>query len=408
VGAELPGVLPGERVEAEVTHVSGRGRIFAMPRSILRSSPDRVPDRCPHFLICGGCDFLHLSIEKQHELKRRTVIDALGLSEALVDPVVGAPEPTGYRALAKLVVGPDRTLGSYKPRTHEVADMSGCLVHSPLVESIAEELRVILRELPPPMDLRYVVIRASLAEARAIVTLIAASEGAIAPRRITERLSHRSDVARIVLHVNSSEGDAIFGPGPDLVLLDRGAPNERIGAVSQSLEAGAFAQINPRAAEILYRLVSNGLDPRQKRVLDLYSGSGGIALTLAQDGAKLVHGIERSGEGIAAAARSAEALGLADRVTFRHALVEEALVHAPEVDAIVINPPRSGAPESVIREIARRAPIALAYVSCSPTSLARNLASLRALGPMELRRVTPVDLFPQTRHVETLVLVKLG
>lgn len=408
VDIDVRGAIEGELVDVEITHQSGKGRLFGDTRAVLQPSPLRVPVNCPQFLHCGGCDLLHLARPAQHDLKRAHIASALGLPIDRVDPVLAAPQELGYRALAKLVVGSDRTLGSYKPFSHDVADMSGCLVHAPLVEQIADRLRAALKALPEPIDLRYVLIRGALAENRAIVTFVAASEDARSPRLLAAELEADSTVARALLHVNASSGDALYGSGPTIVLFDRGAPSEKLGAISQSIESGAFAQVNPFAAELLYRRVAEAVFPAGKRVIDLYSGSGGISLTLAGAGAASVLGIERSPDGVEAARRSAEALGFGDRVAFRLADVEVGLADAPQADVIVLNPPRRGTTEGVLDLIAKRAPLSLAYVSCDPMTLASNVASLRTRITVSLRSVTPVDLFPQTRHVETVVVLEVG
>lgn len=404
----MRGLLPGERAEVEITHSSARGRSFGVARDILEASPDRVTVRCPHFLTCGGCDLLHLSSPAQRALKRAFVAEALSLPLDRVEPTRAAEATFGYRALAKLVVAADRTLGSYRPFSHVVTDMRGCAVHAPIVEQVADRIRAALAELPPgPIDLRYVMIRASLVEARAIVTLVVREERSPAARAIAAQLEGSSAVARVVLNVNTSAGDALLGAGPELLVFDRGAPSEQIGAIEQSLEAGAFAQINPGAAAILYARVVEGLEPRDRRALDLYAGSGGIALSLLSAGAAHVEAIERSREAVEAARRSAERMGVADRAIFHAAAVEEALESAAPAELLVLNPPRKGAAPEIIDAIARRAPLALAYVSCDPASLARDLQRLGARARLEIESVSPVDLFPHTKHVETVVIARV-
>lgn len=404
---ELRGALPGERVTAEVVHTSGRGRLFGVVREVSSASPDRVPVLCGKFLTCGGCDLLHASRPVQHAMKRRAVAEALGLELERVAPVIAADQALGYRALAKLVVGPDRVLGSYRLHSHQIADMSGCVVSAPLVEMIADRIREILAGLSGPIDLRYVLIRGALTMNKVIVTLVSREKFAQAPRAISAMLEDVPEVARVVLHVNAAEGDALIGEGPDVVLLDRGSASERLGAVDQGLESGAFAQINPSAAALLYAHVRDVLQPRGRRILDLYSGSGGIALTLAEAGAEQVHGIERSPEAVEAAKKSAQSMGLSSRVTFEAAAVEAGLAGAPLADAVVLNPPRRGSSPAILSQLAARAPLSLVYVSCDPGSLARDLAALSAQAAVELRSVTPFDLFPQTRHVETVVHAEL-
>jgi 23S rRNA (uracil1939-C5)-methyltransferase len=179
--------------------------------------------------------------------------------------------------------------------------------------------------------------------------------------------------------------------------------------VSQAIEAGAFAQVNPLAAAELYRRVKAEIGGSAE-VLDLYSGSGGIALTLASppDAARSVYAVEAHPDAVRAARASAEAMGLGGVVKFEEAAVEDALGRAPVgASAIVLNPPRKGASRAVLEAIVERAPLRLVYVSCNPESLARDVAILGAAAELEIDRVTPVDLFPQTLHVETVLSARL-
>jgi 23S rRNA (uracil1939-C5)-methyltransferase len=405
----LRGALPGERLQIEIEHVSGAGRAFGVARRVERAAKERIPADCPHFLSCGGCDLLHLERGAQLALKRRWVAEALEVPLERIDPVLFGPTRRGYRALAKLVVGEDRRLGSYRPFSHQVAEMTGCRIHAPIVERVAEVARRALLELPPgPIDLRYLVLRASLAEQRVLATLICRSLGSPAAAGLAQRLAAEPAVAQIVVHQNDRPGDAIFGAGPEVTLLQRDpAPVERVGAIELSLESAAFSQINPEAAALIYRRVVEGLAPRGQRVVDLYSGSGGVALSLAAAGAE-VYGVERSAEGVRAATSAAARMGLAAQARFVAADAAQGLAAAPPSQAVVLNPPRKGAAAEVLRAIAARAPQRLAYVSCDPRSLARDLEALRGMAPLALGSITPVDLFPETRHVETVVIAEVG
>lgn len=399
----VPAVLPGERVRVRVEHDGVHGRSFGRLAEVLEPSAERVVPPCPRFGLCGGCDLQHASPRAQAQLKSARVARALGREPA---PLVPSPAPLGYRAWAKLVAAPDGTLGSFAPRSHDVIDMRGCLVHAPVIERVADRLR---GALGPGHDLRYVLLRAALAEGRVLVTLVVRSAEARTPAALAPVLAEDPAVVRVVVHVNDDPGDALLGPGPELVLLDRALPAERLGDVEQGLGSGAFAQINPATAAVLYARVASALRPAGRRVLDLYSGSGGIALTLAHAGAAFVTGVERSAEAVQAAAASAARMGLAARVRFVAGRVEDGLASAdPAADVVVLNPPRKGATPAVLDALLARAPLELVYVSCEPTTLGRDLAYLGARAALTVHSATPVDMFPQTHHVETLVHAELG
>lgn len=401
VEVRLPGVLPDEKVTARLVHRSHKGRCFAVPESIEVASPDRQEVGCPHFLDCGGCDFLHASMAAQHDFKRRAIADALGLDVEAVAPVVASPRATGYRALAKLVVGQAYRLGSYRPRSHNVVSMHGCVVHAPEAERIVDEVRGWLAGGLQP-QLRYLIVRASLSEGRAVVTLVSTIADDPGVAELARRLGERDDVAKVVLNVNDGDGDALLAAGADQILVPGDAPVEVIGGVMQSLEAGAFSQVNPLAAERLYAKVAELIEPAGKSIIDLYAGSAGIALTLAHAGAKRVLAVESHADACAAAAQSAEQMGLSESVEVLEASVEQALLEVASVDAVVLNPPRKGASVAALELIAAQAPLRLVYVSCNPKSLARDVAILQGVAGVEVRAIVGVDMFPNTRHVETV------
>jgi 23S rRNA (uracil1939-C5)-methyltransferase len=409
------GGLEGERVEATLIHVSGRGRRFARVERVLGArSPDRVPSPCPHFLRCGGCDLLHVSAPRVAQMKAEHVAATLRAAgvEADVAPLAAAPRGDGYRALAKLVVGPGGALGAYAAYSHDVVDLAGCRVHAPVLEAIAAEVRAAIAAEPAlAAGLRYVVLRGAILDAtparRVVVTLVAWTADAPVVRALGLALGARADVARVVLHVNAQPGDALLDHAQaDEVLVHHAWPEERLGDVVQSLESGAFAQVNPAMAARLYAEAVAWADARGRRALDLYAGSGGLTLTLLAQGAAHVTAVERVPAATAALARAAERLGVEPtRLDVATADVAAWLAagDAPLPERVIVNPPRRGLGPEVTARLVARGLDTLVYVSCAPDSLARDLA---ALGPLEAVRAAPFDLFPGTRHVETIVFAR--
>lgn len=386
----VPGVLPGELARVRIDHVDRRGTRYGTLLRVLEHSRDRVEPSCVRFLDCSGCDLLHAPYAIQLEAKRARVVAALGFDA--VEATVPSPRLFGYRALAKLVVGPGGVLGSYRARSHDVADMQGCVVHAQEAEAIVDAIRTL-----PLAGVRYVLVRASLAEKRAIVVLVTRDEDPRAVDAIARALEPRDDVAGVYHHVNASTGDELLGPGPHRALFEKCVVHETIGALRYALEPGAFAQVNPLAAAQLYARAVDLAAPKDKRVLDLYSGSAGLALAFARAGASEVVAVESSAAAIRAGERSAAINGA--RIRFVHARAEEAPLDP--FDLVVLNPPRKGASREVLERIAKIKPAQLIYVSCNPDTLARDLALLEDYA---LTRAIPVDLFPHTRHVETIAL----
>lgn len=401
---ELAGVLAGEVAQARVEHV-GRRRAYGRLLAVIEPAADRVEPACAHFLRCGGCQLLHAASVHQRRLKRSWVAERLGLDPSRVDAVVPAPRDLGYRAFAKLVVGPGGILGSYRPRSHDVESMDGCRIHAPAIEVVADALRARLSDAGVPTGLRYVLVRASMAEGACGVTLVTAAEATPGLDAVVARLGQLEVVRAVSQHVNPSEGDALWGDGPTRLLLKKGPLVERVGPVEQDLLEGAFSQVNPEAAALLYGHVASMLRG-SRRVADLYAGSGGVAQTLLHEGVARVVAVEATPAAAAALDAAASRWRDGDRLAVRHGPVEDHLDVLSDVDAAVVNPPRKGLGPDVVRALADRGPPRLIYVSCEPKTLARDLASLAAAYTLE--RVTPFDLFPQTRHVETVVVLRRG
>lgn len=397
----VPGVLPDERVAVAVHHVRRDRLHFAHLSRVEVASPARRPAPCPHFLRCGGCDFLHADIEWQRAWKRRRVAEALGRPVSEVSPTVASPRSIAYRTSVKLVRGPGPRLGSYAPRSHDVVDMRGCRVHAEAPEAIADGVRDFLLD-QPQVAFRYLLIRSSAAEGRAVVTVVvrSAERDTIGP--VVDALARRPEVAQVRLHVNDDPGDGLLTDGPDEIVYDDGrAVIERLGAVEQNLTTGAFSQVNPHAAARLYAEVVAAVAPEGAEVLDLYAGSGGIALSLLAAGAARVTAVEAHVGAVTVARRSA-APRFADRFEALASTVESALAVAPDFGRVVVNPPRKGLSPEVTSRLASRSWRRLVYVSCNPDTLARDIEALGG----RVTRVVPVDLFPQTRHVETVLLLE--
>ena len=408
-------LLPGERGEVEIEHVSRHApRAWGRTGSRATAAAERVPPACPAFGSCGGCAWQHLAYPAQLVHKRRRVERALvGMTVA---PVVPSPIQLGYRNKATYVVadasGP--ALGAYAPRSHQWVATAGCRVVRPEIDRVVVAAARALGhsglavhdERARTGHLRYVVVRASRA-GEVLVGLVTTSD---APRegllRAAAALMAEPGVAGVVWVPNDSTSGAILGPGAS-VLAGADSIGETIAGVAIDIAIDTFVQIHLDQAEALYRrlaeLTSAGPGTR---AIDLYCGVGAIAFTLAARGAHAL-GIERNAAAARAAADAATRAGLRDSVRFEAAAASDLprLVGAEQVDLVVVNPPRQGLDPSVRSALSSRPPPLLAYVSCGPESLGRDLAELTAAG-LRVEAIEPFDLMPGTGHVETLVIAR--
>ncbi len=422
----VAGALPGERVAAIVAHVSPHAaEAWADLISVETPSPDRRSPICRAFGRCGGCVLQQLAYPAQLDWKRRRVARALAaadptLADLPVAVCVASPRALGYRNKSKLVpasVAGKLVLGAYAPRTHDIVDLAGCRITETPLDDTAATLREILdQDGVRPFDertaggeLRHVVLRANR-DGRVLAVWVVARPlpGGEALARAFRRA--RPEVLGVVEHQNRSRGNAIFAAGgepPDRVLAGDGTFEDRIDVLDRSLRlrlsATAFFQANRDVAALAYDAIARGLavEPGE-RVVDLYSGIGAIALTLSPRAGEVI-GVETH-PGAAADAKASAALNEITNARFVAGDAARALDAIAGADLVVVNPPRKGVAGDVITALARLAPRAIAYLSCDPATLARDLVSFAGRG-YRVRSVTPFDMLPHTPHVETLALL---
>lgn len=347
----------------------------------------------------------------------------LGRAGVALEPMVRSPKIEGYRNTAKLVVARDREggviLGAYAPRSHDVVDLQGCRLVEPVLDQVASSVRA-LCNAAPDVDvydevrrtgtLRYVALRSNAA-GQVLVTLVTARETFPAGQRLAEGLrATHSFVAGVVQNINPSAGNVVFGER-ERTLAGESALSDQVGAPAETgarvqISSRAFFQANREVARLAYGLIREGAGlTGRERVLDAYGGVGGIALTLAGSAAEVV-GIEAN----VASVEDASATARRNRVDNVRFLAGDAgremtalANDGARFDVVVLNPPRKGCAPQVLDAAARLAPRTLAYLSCSPRTLLRDLEIL-ATRDYTLRRLIPFDMLPHTPHIELLAI----
>jgi 23S rRNA (uracil1939-C5)-methyltransferase len=418
IRVHVAGALPDETVETEIAHVSPhRPDAWGKLERVIAPSPARAEPVCPGFGECGGCVMQHMGYEAQREWKRTRVQAALAEKPSLVAVPVSAcvpsPRPLGYRNRSKLVYAKldgRPVLGAYAPRSHRVIDLAGCKVsEAPLDDTAQALLRHLASRNLQSYDerlaeglLRYAVLRVNhLSEV--LVTLVTAGRDLPGGADLAQALmADRHEVVGVVQNVNPTRGNALFGR-EDVPLGGRQWLDDKVGPVFVRLSPTAFFQVNRDLAAQLYGDVLQAAAlTGTERVVDCYCGVGGLALTLAPRAAEMI-GIEENPAAVKDALSSAQ-LNHATRTRFVQGDVAEKLAELDMADVIVLNPPRRGCAPSVITEVARLKPRLVAYVSCAPDTLARDLAALADKG-YRTRSVRPYDMLPQTPHVEALAII---
>ena len=403
----VAGGLPGDRVRAEVTKSK---RKFAEARvvELLNPSPDRVPDRCVHGgEPCPGAPWQGLPYERQLTHKQEQVGDALrrlgGLDGFEIEPIEPAPETWRYRNKLEYSFGADEEgeaiLGFHpRGRWDLIVDVEDCMLASERGNAARNEVREWARfESIAPYDRR-----AKEGVLRNLVVREGRRTGQIQTRLVTSPAHFPKPP--VDLHT-AIEGPSGGTDGPTGVLGEERLREELCG-LKLEMTHGAFFQTNTEMAERLYGVVAEfaGLSGRE-RVFDLYCGIGTIGIVLAARAGE-VWGLDVVAGAIDDAAENAERNGVANARFVRADArlgISPLLEEAGRPDVVVIDPPRAGLSKKVVRRVIECGARRIVYVSCNPTTLAPNAAQLTEAG-YRLRRVRPVDMFPQTPHIECVAL----
>jgi 23S rRNA (uracil1939-C5)-methyltransferase len=415
--------LPGDRVRARVTKVK-RSHAEALATEVLRPGPERVEAPCAHFPACGGCRFQDLAYEAQLEQKQLQVRDALqrlaGIAEPPLERIVPCePEIFHYRnkveySFTSTEAGP--ALGFHRAgRWDEVLEIDRCWLIDDLGNAIRDAVRDWARE--EGLDaysqadgsgyLRHLVVRQGRNTGQALVQLVTAPGEKFEAGYFVDVLRRFPEVRSIQWSVNDTPAEVTNLPSR--LLWGEEWIEEELGGLSFRVRPNAFLQTNTAMAERLYALAREaaGLTGGET-VWDLYCGIGTIGLSLAGD-ALTVWGIEVSEESVACALENAVLNGITNSAFFAGnvgEVVEELLERSGAPDVVVVDPPRAGLAGKALRRLGRIGAPRLVYVSCNPTTLAGDVKALREEHGYELRRLTPVDMFPHTPHVESVALLE--
>ena len=395
-----------------------RGRVE--PSDSADRGPYQAP--CQHYPHCIGCPFIDLPYPEQLVRKRTLVGEAFAKFPALKDveipEVVPSPRRLGYRARVKLVVrksGGAIATGLYVPQSHRVMDISSCPVHPRRVNQVLEYLKYRAQELgivpyderDDSGDLRYVDFRYSFARQEVSVTLVSRHPVLPEGEKLARALQRKfSFVTGVILNINEDRGNVIWGQ-VNRILSGRETLLEQIGGLKLVYPAGVFSQSNPHTAQKLYdRVVELAQLSGKENVLDLYCGVGPISLNLAH-GARQVWGIDDNEAGIVTAKQNARRNGVGNCRFFAGdaaAKIQELRGQFASLDLIVVNPPRKGLQAAALAAVLELDAPKMVYVSCEPSSLARDLDKLVAAG-YRIQSAQPFDMFPQTAEVENVVLL---
>lgn len=435
------GGVPGDRASVRVT-ASKKNFAEANLVAIIRPSSLRTSPRCQYFGVCGGCTWQHVDYAAQLEFKRRHVLDAMerigGFTDVNVQPACGADEPFYYRNKMEFsfgerwLTGDEMTargtgggpadaasrfaLGLHIPgRYDKVLDLKECWLQSETSVRIVNEVRAFSLEGKIPVYeteshtgyFRNLVIRESRRTGERMVNVVTRDDRPDIMSPLTERLLIAvPSITTIVNNITQRKSQVALGES-EKVYHGSGTITERIGNRTYRISANSFFQTNTIQAERLYDTARLMARMRPDDVVyDLYSGTGTIALHIA-DGVREVLGIEAV-EGAVEDAKKNAAFNGVTNCTFLLGDLKETLVGSrqkgiPPPDVVITDPPRAGMHEKVAKEVRALSPRRIVYISCNPSTQARDLKILCDGGGYRIEEVRPVDMFPHTYHIENIV-----
>jgi 23S rRNA (uracil1939-C5)-methyltransferase len=415
--------LPNETIRAKVILIK-RNYAVAKLIELMKESEQRQVPPCMIYKQCGGCQLQHLTYEAQLAYKEQLVKDNLQriggieLHEVNLHAIIGMDEPWRYRNKAQIPIGEeDGGLigGFYKENTHQIINMDECLIQHEPNDQLLREVKHIAHRLGIPAYqeenhqglLRHVVAKYGRATGELMLVLI--TNGADIPHQEALIEALRASIPQlksIVQNINTEQTNVIFGSKTKL-LWGSEYIYDHIGDICFAISARSFYQVNPVQTKILYdKALEYAQLTGNETVIDAYCGVGTISLFLARK-AKQVLGVEIVPEAIADAKRNAQ-LNQIENVTFAVGEAEKIMpwwqAQGIRADVIVVDPPRKGCDSRLIETMLQMKPERIVYVSCNPSTLARDV-KLLGEGGYKLEKVQPVDMFPHTAHVECVVLM---
>lgn len=416
----VPGALPKEDISVKITKVAPRF-VEAQLTKIIKSAPERVVPPCPVYEECGGCQLQHLAYPAQLTFKKDLLKQALNkfkprnFEKYPLRKTIGMKNPWNYRNKAQFQlrkIDGEIEAGLYQADSHHLVPIDDCLVQQPATTKVMNALVELLNKYQLPIYnerknsgiFRTLMVRVGIKTNEVQVVFITQSKKFPQKHALIDEITQQlPEVVSIMQNVQNKRTSIVMGD-ETIHLWGKESIEEKINEVTFDLSPRAFFQLNPEQTEVLYNEAIKALDLQENEtVVDAYCGVGTIGLSLAKK-AKEVRGMDIIPAAIEDAKLNAERLGFTNthyEVGTAEELLPKWLQAGFKPDAIVVDPPRTGLDQKLLKAIMKQPPKKMVYISCNVSTLAKDLVDLAKV--FEIDYLQSVDMFPQTARCEAVV-----
>lgn len=418
----VPQAAAGDNLKIKILKTA-KTYAFGKIEKIISPSQDRITADCPQFSRCGGCVYRHISYESELRAKRQRVQDAMerigGFHSVVLKPIIDAENINNYRNKAQIPIGSgtngELNLGFYAAHSHRIISCEECLLQpkafgaaiNAFIEWQRKTHEDVYNESTGRGHMRHLFLRRAESTGEVMVCVVVNGNGVHNEPGLVELLKKNvSGLKSVMINVNREKSNVILGEKFRTVWGQNYITDELCG-LRFRISAKSFYQINSRQAELLYKIAGEyaGLTGVET-VLDFYCGTGTIGLSMAKKAGHVI-GVEIVEQAVEDAKKNAEENGISN-AEFICADAEKAAAMVTEKgikpDVVILDPPRKGCGAGLIETVSKLAPKRIVYISCDPATLARDLKIFARKG-YQPQEITPVDMFPRTAHVETVVLL---
>ena len=414
--------IKGEKVKIKILKVVS-SHAFAKIEEIIEESKSRVKPDCEIYNMCGGCTLRHMNYFDTLMIKKEAAENTLRKElkrDIVIDEIIGMENPLYYRNKLEMPFGKGKdgkaTIGFFKPRTHEIVETENCLIHNEKTFSLAKDIVKFVRDKDLSVYneetgeglLRHLIIRIGIHTGELMVLLVVNEEKIPHEKELIDYITDlHPEVKVIAKNINNKNTNVILG-NRTISIFGPGYIEDSIGKFKFRISPRSFYQVNPIQVEKLYqRAVDLAELTGEETVFDLYCGIGTIGI-FASDKVKKLYGIETVDAAIIDARENAKLNGIENAEFFtgdvEYALKDLVEKQKVKSDVIFVDPPRRGCDKEALDTIMKIAPKKIVYVSCNPATLARDIGILEE--NYHLGKISAVDMFPYTSHVECVAVLE--